>query len=381
MGRRTRVVNDDPANDGKSLATMPDDLREVYSTQTPVVQDFQTEEDEVNAILSEVGGSEGGGNVVIRKLNAQTRKLEWLDRCPIADFTGSGGVAYLAKKWGGGEYELLVYDKFNHIIKRPRVTIAASVLPEPKADASPQAGVDKLAGVMLEGFKQLAAQQAQLVQQMQRPAETKADWLREIAMMRELFGGNNQSDPLGTLAKVIPVVRDLMPRGEGETNMLDVFMRLAQEFGPAIKAAVEKTPALTAFVPPAQPGAVTQSIPPEQHGANQMQLMLKAKLALLCAKAKADADPGPYAAIICEEVSPEVLSNLVNNPDWLGELAKINPGVKLFPQWFAELREAVIEIMTEAGEGPDNENLTGTENAGIQPGTDVEDIHVPGSDD
>lgn len=378
MARRTRTVNDDPENDGKPLALVPDDLREIY--QPPVAQDFATEEEELASVLAEAGGAEGGGSIVVRKVNPQTRKYEWLIKFhSTADFISLGGVEHLAAKYGGGDYELIVYDSLSHIMKRPKLTISSAAVAEAKSDGG---NVDRLVNVMLEGFKQLAAQQTQLAQQLQRPQETKADWLREMQMMREIFGtGQQQTDSLGSLAKLIPLVRDLMPRGEGETNMLDVFVGLAREFGPALRTAVEKTPALTAaLAAPAQPGAPT--LPPEQLGANQMQLMLKAQLAMLCNEAKNNSDPGPYAAIIVDKVSPEVLSNLVNNPDWLNELGKVYAGVKIFPKWFGELREAVIEEMTEPE--PEEEHdpvLTGTENAGIQPGTDVEGIHVPGADE
>jgi hypothetical protein len=365
---RTINPTDDPLNAGKALAEIPDDLRELYAQ--PVPQDFLNEEDEVNAVLAEAGGGQGGGSVVIRKMNTLTRKFEWLARHPAAEFLSMGGVAYLASKYGGGEYELLVYGADNRILKRPKVTVAASVVAEVKQQESAQlSGVDKLAAAMLEGFKTLQAQ----IQQVQRPPESRETFIRELMMMKELFGGgNNRGTELDSLIKVMPIVRDMMPRGEGETNALDVFMRLAQEFAPAIREAVAKTPALSAPKPQAgAPQVGAQILSPEQQGANQMQLMLRAKLAMLCNEAKADSDPGPYAAIVVEKVSPEMLATLVNNPEWLDELGKIHPSVKLFPKWFGELRDAVIEIMTEP------EDLTDDLETGTRQG--IENLGIPGA--
>jgi hypothetical protein len=361
--RRVKTIdpNDDPLNEGRSLAELPDDARALYAPPS-VAQDFQIEEEEINAALADAGGGESGGSIVMRLRNPRTGKFEWLGRMLIAEYMSHGGVAHLASKYGGGEYELIIYGADGLILKRPKVTVASSVVAELKADSS-LSGVDKLAAAMMEGFRQIAQQQSQFLQQLNRPHESKADWLREMQIMKEMFGagGNKQSD-LEALVKVVPLVRDLMPRGEGETNFLDVVLRIAQEFGPAIRTAVEKSPALAA--PVNAPPVIPTPLSAEQQGANQMQIVLKAQLAMLCREAENDADPQPYAEIIVNKVAPDMLQKLVNNPAWLDDLAKVHPGVKLFPTWFGELRELVVEIMTEP-ENPDN--LTGGTEAGKSP--------------
>jgi len=374
--RPVRTVNDDPQDDalgaGRDLAAMRNDLGALYDPHAATLEkDFQSEEDELNAVLAEAGGSEGAGSVVIRKMGDKTRKFEWLTKYTVAEFVAIGGVANLASKFGGGEYELIVYGADNRIVKRPKVTVSAAAVAELKASESGQAGFDKLAAVMLEGFKQIAV----MLQSQQRPQESREAWLRELVMMRDVFGANKQPDTLDTLAKFIPAMRSLMPRGEGETNLLDVMSELAREFGPAIRDAVSKTPALanpSAMVPGrpgignlpgTAPGNGAANLSPEQIGANQMQIALRAQLAYLCGEAERDTDPAPYAAIICDKVSGEVLSGWVNNPDWLDELAKVHAGVKLFPKWFNELRDAVVEILTE----PDQPGVT-------DGGDDAEDL-------
>lgn len=375
MARTARQLENEDAS--REIATLRDDLKEIYDPQgTALAADFATEEEELNAVLAEAGGSEGGGSIVVRKVNPQTRKFEWLVKFhATSDFVGLGGVEHLAGKYGGGDYELIVYGVGNRIVKRPKLTISTAAVAEAKQHDS---GMEKLAAVMLEGFKQLASQQTQLVQQLQRPHENKADWLRELAAMRELFGGAQQSNPLDTLTKILPVVRDLMPRGEGETNLLDVMMRLAQEFGPTIREAVAKTPALLPGTPGVGnlPGVAAAS--PEQSGAHQMQIMLRLQLSQLCKEAKADSDPGPYADIICEKVSADVLSKLVDRPDYLDELAKIHSGVKLYPKWFGELRDAIIGILTEPS---DPDDLQNHEDSDINREILQEGIRVPRSDE
>ena len=349
---RTLETEADPQADavevGRDLAEIRNDLSALYDPHAATLdKDFSAEEDELNAVLAEAGGSEGAGSVVVRKLGDKTRKFEWLIKYTVSEFVTIGGVAHLAAKYGGGEYELIVYGADNRIVKRPKVTVSSAAVTEFKAQEAGQlSGLDRLAAVMTEGFKQLALQQAQML----RPQESKADWLRELTMMRELFGGGNQPNAFEQLSRIIPVVRDLMPKGEGETNFLDVMMQLAKEYAPVIKSAVDKMP-LPAPVPVGE--QVTQpslALSPEQTGANQMQLMLRAQLAMLCNEARADSDPAPYAAIICSKVDPAVLSTLANNPQWLDELAKVHSGVKLYPKWFGELRDAVVEIMTEPPE-------------------------------
>jgi hypothetical protein len=373
-GRNVRTVDQDDPQDsalgaGRDLKTLRNDLAEIYDPRGPqLIADFQSEEDEVNAVLAEAGGAEGSGTVVYRKKNPLSGKFEWLGKCASGEFVSLGGVAYLAGKFGGGDYELIVYGVDNRIIKRPKVTVSPAAIAELKTPETRGNGdLTQLIAVMQEGFKQMA----QMIMNQANPRETKADWLNEMRTMREVFGNSQQAQPdmLGMLTKLIPAVRDLVPR-DGDTNLLDVMMRLAQEFGPVIKDAMQKMPQGLNTASPApvslpsnlaaQPAA---SATPEQVGANQMSMMLKAQLTYLCGEAQRDADPGPYAALICDKVSPEVLSNLINNENWLDELGKVHPSVKLFPQWFGELREAVVEIMTEP-EGENHDDLTSGKEAG-----------------
>jgi hypothetical protein len=168
--------------------------------------------------------------------------------------------------------------------------------------------------------------------------------MREMLAMKEFFGGGSRSDnSLDMLAKILPIVKELQPR-EGETNLLDTMITLAKEFGPAIQDAVKRTPALIPGAAIESPAAIAP-LTPEQAGANQMQIMLKAQLIALCREAAADSDPAPYAAIIVAKVNPEILDKMANNPNWLAELGKIHSGVTMFPKWFGELRECVLEEM------------------------------------
>jgi hypothetical protein len=340
---------DDPEARPGPPEIIRDDLVDVYGTRsgTQIAAEFADEENELNAVLAEAGGSGGGGSVVVRKLNSTTRKFEWLAKYTAADFVAFGGVSFLATKFGGGEYELLVYGVDNRIMKRPKITIAAAAIAEPKTgDAS---AVDKLANAMLEGFKNLQMQ----IQQAARPPESRESFMREMLAMKEFFGGGSrQESSLDMLAKILPIVRDMVPR-EGDTNLLDVMGKLATEFGPAIRDAVSRTPALAAPGMAAATPATVIPPTPEQIGANQMQLMLKAQLIALCREAAADSDPAPYAAIIVTKVNPEILNKMATDPNWLAELGKIHSGVTLFPKWFGELRECVLEEMQpEADELP-----------------------------
>jgi hypothetical protein len=356
--RQVREVNprDDPLSTSGPPAELRDDLVDLYGPKSgaAIAEEFATEEDELNAVLAEAGGTTGGGSVVVRKLNPQTRKFEWLGKFSAQEFVSVGGVSHLASKYGGAEYELIVYGADNRIVKRPKITIAAAAVMETKSNTS---DIEKLVAVMAEGFKgmQLQIQQAQ-------PAQTREAFMREMMLMKEFFGGEKQDNTLDTLAKILPIVKEMQPR-DGETNLLDTMIKLAKEFGPSITEAVKKTPAL------APPGTAGAHPPPnmtaEQTGASQMQIMLKLQLAKLIAEAEADSDPGPYAAIIVTKVKREILEKLVNDPNYLDELGKIHAGVKLFPKWFEELREAVLEELQPEPDAPGVDG--GDEGADSQP--------------
>ena len=342
-----------------------------------------TDENRLAAIMAEVGQESDDGFVSIWKINEQTRKMEYVDRRSNAEFE-LNGLPYLAKQFGAGEYELRVYGGNKRLHSRPRVTVskaAANLAQTVVARDSGGNDLSPLIKVMADGFQQLG----QLIVQSRPQAESRTQVLNELMQMKQIFGGDKSAaDPMAMLTQVLTLAKQLQPRSdEGGPGL---FVDLADRFMPVVMEAMktQQTAPLAIAAPQAlptagaaqhahqpQPGA---ALSPEQQGAKQMSFQLKMQLGYLCSQAARDADPGPYAAIIADQVPKEVLDSLVNDPNWLDALAKFHEGVRKFPEWFNELHDAVISELTE----PD---LTATGEPVIQGENSPDEAqNVPGPD-
>jgi hypothetical protein len=313
-----------------------------------------TDEDRLASILAEVGQGGGEGFVSIWKVSEQSKKLEYVDRRDTGEFEANG-LPYLSKQFGAGDYELRIYGSNKRLVARPRVTISKAAAQAHHGALSHGTGADMagLVAVMSEGFQQLGNLIVKAQSQSQ-PGNSRTDILNELRTMKEIFGGNAQSNPVEMFTQLATVFKSMQPREPGEGS---AFLDLIDRFSPIIMDAVKNqqslpAPAvLPATVPAAsagnpQPAQAAQSqLTPEQRGAKEMSFQLKMQLTYLCAQANRDSDPGPFAEIIADQIDEQILTGLVNDPNWLEALSKFHPGVKQFPEWFDELRTLVMEAM------------------------------------
>lgn len=344
----------------------------------------------LDLIVQVTGNSETEeGFVSIWKKDERTSKFDYVGKVGARDFSEAGPHDFLADNFGAGEYELRVYDSNKKLFKRPRTTVSKlaeeySKRKRAQVPAQPGGGeIAQLAKVMQEGFLQLG----QMVATRTAPPapESRTQILQEMLQMKQIFGGGNSSDPITMFTQMAGLFKSMQPRPDNEGGM---FMDLVDRFTPVIAEAMKNHQAALP-APGAQPAQIAQpgarpaqpaqqrpaqQLTPEQTGAHQMSMQLKIQLGFLCSQAAMKADPGPWAAIIAEQVPREVLTALANDENWLEALAKHNPKVKDFPEWFDELHECVIDELEERG-AESNENLR------EQGTSDIQAPNLPGGDD
>lgn len=339
-----------------------------------------TEEDRLNAVLSEVGNTGAGGFVSIFKLNHATKTWEFTDRRTVAEFENEG-LPYLARTYGAGDYEMRIYNSDKKIHARPKVTISQAAEQNAQPKTAPAGSeITQLAKIMTDGLQGIATLIAQ--GQRQQPAgQSRAEMLQEMIQMQTLFSGGKSADPIDTMTKMFGLIKTIMPRAPGDENP---FLELVDKFAPIVmesmsnaknnQAALPAPPGTVVAVPPAQPPQQPRPIlrnnqpaNPQQAGAAAMSMQVKMQLIYLCTQAARDSDPGPYASIIVDQLPREVLDGMINDANWLDSLAAIHPGVKKFPDWFEDLKTDVIEELEQQSA----ESLTSGNDGDIQPGTNA----------
>lgn len=193
---------------------------------------------------------------------------------------------------------------------------------------------------------------------------SKADMYKEMLMMKELFGSNNQ--PTGPQATVDQVTGMLMKGielagkagGPVETN---VWLEVARELKDPLAKAFDalqmaiatrgQTPTpqpavIPAQAAPTQPQSTTTGEPLNLQIVNQLRMVLP----LLVNGASKNADPEGYADFILDQTQENLYPSLRDwliKPDCLDMLAKIEPGIRYAQEWWIELRTCLISKLTE----------------------------------
>lgn len=192
---------------------------------------------------------------------------------------------------------------------------------------------------------------------------SKADMYKEMLMMKELFGTNQQTGPQATVEQVTGMLMkgiELAGKagGTGETNIwLEVARELKDPLAKAMDAlqlamvsrgqqTVTQPHAIPAQAVPVQPQHTQTGDPVNLQILNQLRMALP----LLVNGASKNAEPEFYADFILDQTPENLYPSLRDwliKPDCLDMLAKVEPGVRYAQEWWIELRTALLSKLTE----------------------------------
>lgn len=388
-----------PKAPAKPRAPRLPDTFEPDEGQFPVVfaddeQVEETPEDRLLSIVAEQIGSGDGdeGSVTIFKFNEE-KKREWVDKMSASDFQSSG-IPMIAKRHGGGEYEIYVYGPTEtggrKIIARQRVTISKTATPlretENGSIMTPELQslfeMQKRTEQMLQTLAGAVMQSRDAVTQPGAQPFSLMQHVQELVALKQLFGGEHAApamNPVDMFRSMAEVFKEMQP-GDGEPSLVDTVSKFADKFGPLIQQALSAQPQTSGMMPPqmaarpmipgAQPNMVKPQPQPQQPptGEQNMQFfqhqMMKFYLAQFVDTAASNGDPYPWAAIVVDKVPEETLREWLSKPSLAQELAKIDPRVLQFQTWFNELQAAIKEIL----ETPPDDEESAPELTGAQVG-------------
>ncbi len=267
-------------------------------------------------------------------------------------------------EYGPGDYQVRVYDS-GGLRARKSIAIDAPLNAPVPGQTPPPYMVDKLVENMNSGFEKMGAMFAQALGQLaanQPKPQSRAEMIQELAMMREMFGGNQQqpTDPLGVLnlAKELSTLINPPPNDENTMMMegLKMFAPLLQnQFnGPAPNFQANLMPNPSGN-PPLQanpqliaPAPITAGpVANVQAQQESPEMFITLYLKGLVANAKADKDPLPYAHVILDMAGEQVVRQMIASPTWFDEIVKRVPEAAQHQPWFEELKANMVEILAE----------------------------------
>lgn len=276
----------------------------------------------------------------------------------------------VAEDCGGGVYEIKVYAPqieddgtakgLLKLVARPRIELdgPAKVIRRPEPEpASPQvpAQVDGLALLVKTLADRFEKMDERLARMNDRPSMVET--LKELVAIKSLFSSDapRGPDPLEQFGKFLEMqdkMKSALDRLPSDASDNTLLLALGKDFLSMFKKATDAPaqlpnpgpdadPPLGASAPgPENPPQPITSVPEE----DPMNLIFKGYVNLLVSNAKANNDIEPIAQTIYDQAPDDLLAKLFATESWLDELAKLNPAVKLYPQWFEKLRARIREI-------------------------------------
>jgi len=300
-------------------------------------------------------------------------------------------LAGVLQDYGGGDYRIRVYNEKTRLLKNvpasieePRGGIKRQLEP---LTSTPQPNnndllnaIGQLAITMQSAT--MAAIEKLAITLTPKPVESRADFFKELQLMKAIFEPAQKSDPMQAFMAAVTFLKENTPR-DGETTGADVFMSLVEKFAPKLLGAMEMNaqaalprqpasaparaispgPAVNVSATPLQtasdvPGAPAPDISREE---SEMNLRLKMSVGFLVAQAKAGNPVDTYADMILDNVGDDLHAQILTKTtqELSAFLAQYDPEVLKHSEWFAQLHAALLEMLTEQPEEGTTETIPG----------------------
>ena len=277
----------------------------------------------------------------------------------------------LAKKFGSGQYRVMVYVKLTtgQKVRKVNKTIAWLLSPDDEA----------------KRVAALTAPQPLAAMQPQQPQVDFAAMLREMgAMFQNTILQLQQAkpaevNPLSTLqgikelAAVITPAQQMPREDSFEKTMrgVELFMGLQNKLTPeklttedgdlsmpaVIMAAVREFKSMRGAAPGAAPNApapanvpaLTDEQAAQQQEFDEMNIVLRYQLKQANKAAAAGEDAAEYANSIYSVIPDDVLQMIATDANWFAELCKVAPECAAHTPWYMQIAEQIKRNMVEDG--------------------------------
>lgn len=288
--------------------------------------------------------------------------------------------------YGGGIFRMRLTNALGHLVRNKVIKIE-----ENKSEPTAKAGNDLSAIIehLAQMQKDTRQEMRELVLELKHnaaPAPQGPSMMEMLALMQNQQNQSMQTlvqllgimkpnhaptgDPVKALLEGLQLGREMSgnaPQETKETSALDILKSGLETLGPIAGAVMagrnqqnqQRQPMQQR--PPMPPLPVIHQeapaqqpiiIQPEQQEPQSMNFieMSKLKMALnyLCDQAANNADAGLYAELAMDNLTPEQINDLILPDSFMVTLGDVCPRVKEFPEWFATLRNAAIEMIQEA---------------------------------
>lgn len=343
------------------------------------------------------------------------KKLSFVFSCSPSDYTLGELMEKLRDEFDGGEFRVHIRDR-----KRLLANRAVAVEPpkrkpqrEMPQQENQQNGLAQVLAAIHESNKQSAENMQMLMlknaeqnnslmadilkSSISKPSSKGMELLELLPLIKELFG-DKKTDPMREFLKGLELGKEL--GGGGDENLLQTALktfgaplvdlarsaenRMVRLPNNSSNVQHEKTERTHMAAAPAQEVASEEQ--QQQAAFDQMseedktmylQLMkLQSQIGMLINAAAQNSDVESYANMICDQVQPEVIANMLSPENW-EKFFKFVPMAAQYRQWFEELKETVLDFIAQDQENVSRETLNGNGGASVPKSNDNTGGNVP----
>lgn len=323
-------------------------------------------EESITKALNAIGEGEQGGAVrVYRQGPGGYRDVEYLDTYPPSDFS----MQAIQRDYGAGTYRVHVQGPDGAMLANQQVKVGkprSGEAPRSETGMMPRntAGdpmvllMQNMMQTMLTGMERIADKMASAAPA--APAPSMKELAETLATLNGLRPA--QAAPIEAPKDTLATFREFLELqsllrsagGEGNTEA-DIWAKMIDKFGEPVARVFsamqqkQQAQALAAPATPATPAAQPNPIAQEPAAMNDAQKQqADAFAAVLYQAASRNSDPGTYADLILDQITPEspdeaALLAMLGASNWWELFTQQYPQAAQWPDWFARLREAILD--------------------------------------
>lgn len=323
-------------------------------------------------LLTEVEGADDAEIMVYAESSAPGGRSAWAFSCSPADHTFTTLLERIKNdpELGPGTYSLRVR-RGTRFFGRRIVSIAGrgrATAPPPGAvaaavpAAAPVIDIERaMLTMQLKAAEQMQTFMLSIVSKLSTPAQTGPTFAELVTLVKSLQGERSERDPIKDVQRLLELrdqvqgppaivaTDDEDPEAggrKGATNA-DVFLKLADTFGPAIVNVLK--PGSAPAVPPAvAPGAAASSEPTGAAAgdAPSAEQRLRSALNLLLVGAARGGYPQAYAEVALDELGDDLARLVLARPNALDQLAAMAPQVTQHREWFGHVLDHARQLIS-----------------------------------
>lgn len=347
----------------KANVKIPVDNDEIEEEIQDEVPDETPDDVAMMSLLDEIKNLPDS-SIRIYRVGKHPRDVTLIDEVSPLDYTP---VMLKHPPYSGGQFRIYGTHRgqfvFNRIIK-----VEPAPFSPPDQQTHNSVDLATVLRIVAEQNEKLVNQFKEALASIPRePKESRADFLREMAAMKDLFASPvpiaPSQDPIKMLKDVMEIQALSGGSGgdSGGSPLMMLGMKMLDKLGELSQHQAQHSQPIAAPIQQNPVARQAQKLPvkvtPQIEEQNEMSP--QAGLELLIHGAQSNGDVDWWANQLFDQLDDAAFELLTTDPMWFEKFSSLDPRISLLKPWFTRVRDRLVEITKEESDpSSENEDLT-----------------------